>query len=335
LKQVITEKETALSTTLQRPVANRTLKIDPVTALIGADVSGIDLRQSLEPETVARLREALLKYKVLFFRDQDISDAQQIRFTRYFGAVTPAHPVTNGVPGLPEIKDNRLHGGEPEYRSFRLSVDYPLRPVSRSRSGRGWHIDITFVANPAAISVLRGVEIPAYGGDTAWVDLEALYNSLSAPLRSFVDGLQAIHVRDDAASGVQRPPRDDGRSTGPFASLHPLVRVHPETKRRSLFLSPGFIKAIDGLTPSESAALLDHLNEELAGHLDFQVRFRWTQGAIAIWDNRSAAHFGPVDGPHVKEQRIVHRTTVGGDQPEGPGGFVSRPLVGELFNVIS
>ncbi len=100
-----------MSTTLERPAATRTLNIDPVTTLIGADVSGIDLRQPLEPETVVRLREALLKYKVLFFRDQNIDDVQQIRFTRYFGGVTPAHPITNGLPDLPEIKENRLHGG--------------------------------------------------------------------------------------------------------------------------------------------------------------------------------------------------------------------------------
>jgi alpha-ketoglutarate-dependent sulfate ester dioxygenase len=214
-------------------------------------------------------------------------------------------------------------------------VDDPFRPVSRARTGRGWHIDITFVANPAAISVLRGVEVPSQGGDTAFADLQALYNGLSAPLRGLVDGLKSIHVRDDAGNGVIRPPRYDGRPTGPFAALHPLVRVHPETGRKSLFLSSGFVKAIDGLHPSESATLLDYLNEELAGRPDLQVRFRWSPGAIVVWDNRSTSHFGPIDGPQVKQQRIVHRTTVGGDLPVGPGGFVSRPLAGELFGAIS
>jgi taurine dioxygenase len=324
-----------MSTTLEPAATVQSLRIDPVTALIGAEVSGIDLRRPLDAGTVARLREGLLRYKVLFFRDQDITDEQQIRFTRYFGPVTPAHPVTNGLAELPEIKENRLHGGEAEYKSYRLTVDHPFRPASRARTNRGWHIDITFVANPAAITVLRGVEVPSHGGDTAWVDLEALYNVLSAPLRGLVDGLKAIHVRDDAGNGVARPPRYDGRSTGPFASLHPLVRVHPETGRRSLFLSSGFVKAIDGLHPSESAVLLDYLNEELAGRADLQVRFRWSPGAIAVWDNRATAHFGPIDGPHVKEQRIVHRTTVGGDLPVGPDGFVTRQLAGELFNTIS
>jgi taurine dioxygenase len=280
----------------------------------------------LDPGTVARLREGLLKYKVLFFRDRAIDDLQQIRFTRYFGAVTPAHPVTNGLEKLPEIKINKLFAGIQEYASFRLDVDNPLRPLSRARNGRGWHIDITFVANPAAITVLRGVEIASVGGDTAWTDLEALYDGLPTPLKGFLDGLQAIHVRDDAANGLARPPRFDGRPPGPFASLHPLVRVHPETGRKSLFLSTGFVKAI---------ALLDYLNDELSGHADYRVRFRWSPNLIAVWDNRSTSHFGPIDGPHVKEQRIVHRTTVGGALPVGPDGFVSRPLVGELFNTIS
>ena len=286
-----------MSATLDRSAVTSDLRFHPATALIGADVTGIDLRNELDPGTVARLREGLLKHKVLFFRRQAIDDVQQIRFTRYFGAVTPAHPITNGLEELPEIKVNKLFGGIQEYASFRLDVDNPLRPLSHSRKARGWHIDITFVANPAAITVLRGVEILSYGGDTVWTDLEALYDGLSAPLKGFLDGLQAIHVRDDAANGLPRPPRFDGRPPGPFASLHPLVRVHPETGRKSLFLSTGFVKAIDGLQPSESA--------------------------------------GPVDGPHLKEQRIVHRTTVGGDLPRGPNGFVSRPLIGELFNTIS
>ncbi|MGD0105888.1 MAG: TauD/TfdA family dioxygenase [Rhodopila sp.] len=324
-----------MSLTIDRPAVTSDLRFHPATALIGADVTGIDLRDELAPPAVARLREASLKYKVLFFRDQAIDDVQQIRFTRYFGPVTPAHPVTNGLKDLPEIKVNKLFGGIQEYASFRLDVDNPLRPLSRARKGRGWHIDITFVANPAAITILRGVEIPSYGGDTAWVDLEALYDGLSTQLKGFLDGLQAIYVRDDAANGLPRPPRYDGRPPGPFASLHPLVRVHPETGRKSLFLSTGFIKAIDGLQPSESAALLDYLNEELSGHADYQVRFRWAPNSIAVWDNRATSHFGPIDGPHLKEQRIVHRTTVGGDLPVGPSGFVSRPLVGDLFNTIS
>lgn len=324
-----------MSLILERPPAAAKLRFDPVTPVFGADVSGIDLREELDERTVARLREALLKYKVLFFRDQPIDDEQQIRFSRYFGPVTPAHPITNGLRELPEIKVNTLEESRQEYRPFRLDVEHPLRPLSRARSGRAWHVDITFVANPAAITILRGVKIPPHGGDTLWADLEALYEGLSAPLKAFLDGLHAIHARDDAAAGRPPGPRFDGRVPGPFASLHPFVRVHPETGRKALFLSGSFVKAIDGLNPSESAALLDYLNEELAGRADHQVRFRWTQDAIAVWDNRAVSHWGPIDGSRIRGEREVHRTTIGGDLPRGPDGFVSRPLVGDLFNTIS
>jgi taurine dioxygenase len=172
------------------------------------------------------------------------------------------------------------------------------------------------------------------GGDTLFVDLEALYESLSPSLRAWLDTLQAIHVRDDAAVGKPPPPRFDGRQPGPFAALHPLVRVHPETGARSLFLAPGFVKAIHGLRPRESAALLDFLGEELAGRADLQARVRWNAGDLVVWDNRAVAHAGPIDGKFIRGERIVHRTTVEGDLPRGPDGFVSRPLTGELFNTI-
>lgn len=310
------------------------LRFHQLTPVIGAEVTGIDLREELDAETVAGLREGLLKHKVLFFRDQPISDAEQVRFTRYFGPVTPGHPISNGIEEQPEIYPRNLSKSRDEYKSFGVSVEHPLRSARRAHAGRGWHIDITFVANPAAISVLRGLEIPETGGDTLFVNLEALYDGLSPALRTFVDGLRAIHTRDDAANGRPPKPRFDGRTPGPFASLHPLVRVHPETGKKVLFLS-GFIQAIDGLRGSESSALLDLLSQELTGRQDLQARFRWTKDSIAVWDNRAVAHAGPIDGAFIQGERIVHRTTVGGDLPVGPDGFVSHPLVGDLFNTIS
>lgn len=309
------------------------LRFHPITAVLGAEVTGIDLRQSLPPETVAALRQALLRHKVLVFRDQKLNDAEQIRFTRHFGAVTPGHPITNGLREHPEIFPRNLHQSKNEYRPTGPSLAEPLRPFRRAHPGRGWHIDITFVANPAAISVLRGLTIPDAGGDTLFVDLAALYDGLSAPLKALFDGLHALHVRDDAADGRPPEPRFDGRSPGPFASLHPLVRVHPETGRKVLFFS-GFIQAIEGLRGSESEALLDFLGQELAGRQDLQLRVRWTPDAVVVWDNRAVAHAGPVDSAFITADRIVHRTTVGGDLTVGPDGFQSRPLVGELFNTI-
>ncbi|MEY4576899.1 MAG: hypothetical protein RL701_1602 [Pseudomonadota bacterium] len=324
------DQPTAQSRSVRTSHATNSLKFEPATPLIGAEVTGLDLRESLSAETVATLRAKLLEHKVLIFRDQPITEHEQVRFSRYFGPVTPAHPITNGLRELPELKVNDLVESRREYASREVTVDDPLRPTRRSRTRAGWHIDITFVANPAAISLLRGWEIPAFGGDTLFANLEALYEGLSPSLQKYLDSLQAIHVRNDP----DPKPRYDGRPPGPFAALHPLVRVHPETGKKALFLS-GFIQAIHGLRANESASLLDFLDEELSGRADLQLRFRWTKDAIAVWDNRAVAHAGPVDGKFIQGNRVVHRTTIGGDLATGPDGFVSRPLVGDLFNTIS
>ncbi|HEX3407955.1 MAG TPA: TauD/TfdA family dioxygenase [Caulobacteraceae bacterium] len=311
------------------------LRLAPITPSLGADVTGLDLRRDLDAATVAAIRQALLQHKVLVFRDQAIDDARQIAFSRYFGRVTPAHPIKNGLSAAPEIMENVLTDDRDLYAGYDLDAEHPLRPALRPRARVGWHIDITFVANPTAITFLRGVEIPPVGGDTLFANLEALYESLSPSLKAWLDTLQAIHARDDAAVGRPPKPRFDGRQPGPFASLHPLVRVHPETGRKHLFLATGFVKAIHGLRPRESAALLDFLNAELEGRADLHARVRWNKGDLVVWDNRAVAHAGPIDPKFIQGERVVHRTTVEGDLPAGPDGFVSRSLHGELFNTIS
>jgi taurine dioxygenase len=324
-----------MSETLEVSRTATSLLVRPITPITGAEVRGVDLSRDLDPATIASIREALLQYKVLVFHDQDLTDDEQIRFSRYFGRVTPAHPVTNGLAQTPEIKENILSRDRDEYAPFDLDIEHPLRPALRPRAPVGWHIDITFVANPNSVTLLRAVQIPPVGGDTLFANLEALYDSLSPSLRGYLDTLQAIHVRDDAAVGRPPSPRFDGRDAGPFAALHPLVRVHPETGKKHLFLATGFVKAIAGLRSRESAALLDFLNAELAGRADLHARVRWSPGALVVWDNRAVAHAGPIDAKYIAGERIVHRTTVEGDLPRGPDGFVSRGLHGELFNTIA
>lgn len=322
-----------MSLVLDRPT-RATLTIEPVTPLIGAEVSGVDLRQELAAETVAALRAALLKHKVLFFRDQPIDDTQQIRFSRYFGPVTPAHPITNGSPDHPEIMVRRLSDPEGgDYKAFETTLEHPLRPSPRPRTRAGWHIDITFVANPNRYSILYGLEIPPYGGDTIFSNLVAAYEGLSPKVRQLVDDLQAVHQTSDYDAGGARTPRRDGRSTGPFVSLHPLVRVHPETGEKVLFLNPGVISHIPDLKERESQSLLELLYFE-ATRPEYQVRFRWRPRSLVVWDNQAVAHAGPIDYAHFDLPRVVRRITVAGDLPEGPGGFRSQPLEGELFNVL-
>lgn len=303
----------------------------PLTPITGAEVGGVDLSVDLQPDVVARLREALLHYKVLVFHDQRMSDAGQVELTDAFGGATAAHPITNGLPEAPAVLRSALSEERPGLVEAEAGLGQPLRGTAPKRLRTEWHIDSTFMANPNAITILRGVEIPPTGGDTLFANLEALYSGLSPSLRKYLDTLQAMHSRHDPSA----PPRFDDRPTGPFVALHPLVRVHPETEARSLFISSVFLQSIRGLKPRESTALLDFLLDELAGRDEIHARIRWNQDTLVMWDNRSVAHAGPVDGLMFKEERIVHRTTVVGDLPYGPDGFVSRALKGDLFEALS
>ncbi|MEU1128298.1 TauD/TfdA family dioxygenase [Streptomyces sp. NPDC005900] len=298
----------------------------PLTPITGAEVLGVDLTVDLQPDIVARLREALLHHKVLVFRDQRMDDARQVALTDAFGGATAAHPITNGLPEYPAVLRTALS----EERAGLAQSEAGLGATPR-RIRTEWHIDSTFMANPNSITILRGVEIPPAGGDTLFANLEALYSGLSPSLRKYLDTLQAMHSRHDPSA----PPRADGKSTGPFVALHPLVSVHPETEARSLYISTVFLQSIRGLKPRESAALLDFLLDELAGRDEIHARVRWDQDTLVMWDNRSVAHAGPVDGLLFKEERIVHRTTVVGGLPSGPDGFVSRALKGDLFEALN
>ncbi|KAF0815169.1 Alpha-ketoglutarate-dependent taurine dioxygenase [Andreprevotia sp. IGB-42] len=304
-----------------------TLDIRPVTPVIGAEIYGVDLRQPLPPDTVVAIKAALHQWKVLFFRDQPISDEDQLRFGRYFGPLTPAHPISEGLLDHPEIWERHAS----EYKKHRPDVAIPsARPP---RDYKGWHIDITFVANPNSYSILRGIEIPAYGGDTLWSNLALAYAGLSPRIKALVDELQAVHRTSSYDAGTAPKIRRDGKAAGPFVSLHPLVRIHPVTGEKILFVNPGTTSHIIGLRERESQALLDLLSEEVT-RPEYQVRFRWTPDALVIWDNQATAHAGPIDYAHFDLPRTVRRITVAGDLPQGPDGFRSQPLEGELFGVI-
>jgi alpha-ketoglutarate-dependent sulfate ester dioxygenase len=303
-----------------------TVQVKPVTPVIGAEVEGVDLTRPLTEAEFADIHRALLDWKVLFFRDQPITDQQQLAFGRRFGPLTPAHPIALGLKEHPEIWE-------------RAAADYTTRhrpdrtlPTARPpRDYKGWHIDITFVANPNRYSILRGVEIPPYGGDTLWSNLEAAYEGLSPQIRALADGLQAVHRTGSYDSWNTL--REGHRDFGPLTALHPVVRVHPETGRRSLFVNPGTSSHIVGLQERESQVLIDLFADEIS-RPEYQVRFHWSPHALVIWDNQATAHAGPIDYAHFHAPRVVRRITVAGDLPKGPDGFTSRPLEGELFGVI-
>lgn len=293
------------------------LEIIPASVHIGAEIRGVDLTQPLPERQVADIRAALLQWKVLFFRDQPLTHAEHVQLARQFGEPTPAHIVFGGDQDYPEVYSIA------KYRAANQQAGEPLlRPWS------GWHTDVTAAINPPFASILRGVVVPPYGGDTQWTNLAAVYQSLSPALRAFLDGLRAIHRYDVPHATTMSAEYRDRVERSELVSEHPLVRVHPETGERVLYISPDFIDSIVGLKPAESDKLLELLFEQSI-RPEYTVRFRWEGGSLAFWDNRSTAHLAPSDIFDVDFDRQLYRVTLVGDVPVGVDGRAATPISGE------
>lgn len=292
----------------------------PSAGYIGAEIAGIDLATRLSEETIEGLRQTLLKYKVIFFRDQHVGHAEQIAFARRFGKVTPAHPHEDHPPeGFPELLPIDSRRYEKRLGRKRLSYD------------SDWHTDVTALVNPPALSILRADILPPYGGDTGFTNLVAAYENLPDELRDFVDRLDAKH----AFSAIARPGSEYEKKLKEtnLVSYHPIVRVHPETGERVLFVSPSFTagpREIRGFSPRQSQQLLELLWDE-ATRPEYQVRFAWKPGSIAFWDNRSTAHIAINDAGHLGYDRVLYRSTIEGDIPRGVDGRESELVSGQPF----
>jgi alpha-ketoglutarate-dependent taurine dioxygenase len=276
------------------------LDIRPVTPVIGAEIHGLDLSQPLDPDAVAAVRGALVRHLVLFFPGQEMTPGQHAAFGRQFGELTEAHPV---MPALD--KDH------PEV----LPID------SRYNKSAFWHSDVTFMATPPMGSILHAVELPDVGGDTLWVNLQAAYDGLASAVREFCDGLTAIHHDPVFAAEVDEAGGTvwDGKQIKRLRPvLHPVVRIHPETGRRGLFVNENFTRGILGLSRIESEGLLQMLYRHCTEVPEFSLRHRWQPGDVAFWDNRATLHYATDDYGDVL--RVVHRVTLRGDLPYGPLG---------------
>lgn len=299
---------------------------------IGAYIDDIDLAAPLDDDTVAQLRRALLTYKVLFFRDQGLDHAAQIRLGEHFG---PLHVS-------PRTQDTDEHRQFPQILTISPRLDEKLvganyEAVFRSRwetAISGWHVDTSQVVNPPAVAILRAEKVPPFGGDTHWTNLVAAYEGLSAPLRTLCDGLKAEHTfwaahTLDPSQPVERKAIDMiGHQR---IAVHPVVRVHPETGERALFVNPSRTARIIGMNPVESRHLLALLFEELT-RPQWTVRFTWKPGSVAIWDNRFTAHLAATDIDHLEGDdgaRIMHRISTVGETPVGPDGFTSYAVAGD------
>lgn len=292
------------------------LDVRPLSAHIGAEITGVNLAHPLDAQTTAAIRAALLKHRVIFFREQFLSHGQHVAFSAQFGELTVGHPVFGHVDGYPQIYS---------ISKFRKATRFEGQPLLRPWTG--WHTDVTAAVNPPFASILRGVEIPPYGGDTQWTNLVIAYEKLSEPVRRFVDGLRGVHRFAPPAGATGTSAFASAVEHHTLVSEHPLVRVHPETGERALYVSPGFLKHIVGVTPRESQALLELLWEHVT-RPEFTVRFKWEPGSIAFWDNRSTAHLAPTDIFDLDFDRQLYRTTLVGDVPVGPDGRASVAIEG-------
>jgi len=270
-------------------------EIRPMTSCIGAEIAGLDLREE-QPEAVIRgLEAALHEHLVLFFRKQPITIEQQIAFTRRFGELL-IHPFGPGHPEHPEI----------------IVLD---QKAPRGEGADEWHADTTYIPEPPLGSVLRAVKLPPVGGDTCFASMIAAYEALSEPIRQLVDGLRAIHditgnlVRA-AQAGKSSLSLEEALVKWPPVS-HPVVRTHPRSGRKALYVYSVAVKRIEGLSERESDALLRFLCEHINSP-QFHCRFHWEPDSIAFWDNRSAQHLAI---PDYQERRIMYRASLKGDVP--------------------
>ncbi|HTO07994.1 MAG TPA: TauD/TfdA family dioxygenase [Myxococcota bacterium] len=287
------------------------IEVIPVAGRIGAEVRGVDLSADVHEGVIELVREALLRRKVLFFRDQRLDAASQQRFARRFGPVTSAHPTVPGVREHPNVLDVDAREGN-------VAVQ--------------WHSDVTFVDRPPLGSVLRAVVLPALGGDTLWANAVAGYEDLPVALQTFADSLEAVHTNqfDYVAAGPAGPSeslRAYGRvfESVRYETIHPVVRVHPETGERALFLG-GFARRIVGLSLRDSSALLGVFRKHVT-RPENTVRWRWRPGDVAFWDNRATQHRAIAD--FGREPRRLQRVTIAGDLPVGVGGRTSKSLTGD------
>jgi taurine dioxygenase len=281
------------------------IAVRPITAAIGGEVTGVDLR-AIDDDTFAAIRAALLDRLVLVFRGQSLAPADHLAFARRFGELEPPHPVFAHLPENPQVS------------------------VLENRGGAGvnndeWHSDVSFRACPALGSVLHARIVPATGGDTLWANMYAAYDDLAEPLRQAIDGLRAIHdvcgggpygrvanYREVVLAGSDGPRRlaEIERDFPPVS--HPVVRIHPETGRRALFVNRSFTTRVEGLSKLESSWLLGLLLEH-AEQTTFQMRHRWQADDVVVWDNRCTQHLAVAD--YAPAHRLMHRVTVLGDKP--------------------
>jgi taurine dioxygenase len=278
---------------------NTHIEVRPISGAGGAEISGVDLSRDLDDAVIAEIRAALCEHAVVFFHDQELSVDRHKAFARRFGKLF-VHPNFNGLTADPEVVMVRREPGDTSF------------------IGESWHTDTTMVAEPPMGAILYGIDVPAHGGDTLFSNQMAAYDALSDAMKKLIGSLRAVH--SDIYQAGPQAGKNKGRSNRQrdddawreTSNLHPVVRTHPETGRKILFVNAGYTVAFEGMSEAESRPLLQQLCEH--GHNpEFTFRFRWRKGSVAFWDNRSTKHLALGDtGPFRREMR---RLQICGDRP--------------------
>jgi taurine dioxygenase len=276
---------------------NSRVDVRPIAGALGAEILGVNIADDLDAPTIAEIRDALNQYCVVFFRDQELDAERHKAFARRFGDIF-IHPNYQGVGDDDEVVMVRREPGDPHI------------------VGEEWHADTTMVAAPPMGAILYAIEVPPYGGDTCFANQYLAFETLSDGMKRMLAGLRAVHT--DRKVAGPKAGRNAYRSTKvreddawrETASTHPVVRTHPETGKRLLFVNHSYTIGFEGMTEAESRPLLDYLLEH--GHRpEFTCRFRWEAGSVAFWDNRSVKHLAVNDaGPY---RRLMRRVQIAGD----------------------
>jgi alpha-ketoglutarate-dependent taurine dioxygenase len=283
------------------------LDVTPLSGTVGAVIGGLDLRD-VDDVTVAAIRRVWLERKVVFFPGQHLDPESHQAFAARFGQVTEGHPIIPGLTGFPNVFEIDYTKARTIYANY--------GDVATRTQGLDWHTDVTFVERPPLGSILRAVEVPPAGGDTLFSDQQAAFEGLSPALRSFLLGLTAVHdgraqfaaALDQVGAGTW-----EGKSVPALEPVvHPVVRTHPETGARTLFVNPGFTSHIVELERAESDALLAFLYCH-AVRPEFTARYHWSTGDVGFWDNRATQH--SVVGDFGTQRRVIQRVTLRGDEP--------------------
>ncbi|WP_137126088.1 TauD/TfdA family dioxygenase [Roseomonas sp. HF4] len=275
---------------------NSTLDIRRSAGAVGAEIRGVDLRDPLDDATFGEIRQAFHDHGVVFFRDQHITPEQHVAFAERFGPINVNRFFTP-VPGHPRIAEVRKE------------------PDQKKNIGEVWHADHSYDQVPALGSMLLAREVPEYGGDTMFASMAAAYAALSDGLKRTLDGLRAVHSSRHVfgakaeSRGAELSTRLHNPELATQDAVHPVVIRHPETGQRCLYVNRSFTTHIEGWTQEESAPLLDFLYRH-GERPEFTCRFRWENGSIALWDNRSTWHFAVND--YHGQRRLMHRITIEG-----------------------